>query len=76
MLHLISASKVPHTEEGARRHRMPLAASELEEASIPRKRSEKGKGGGKRRVLEGLALDEKGRAYELARDVVERPQQT
>lgn len=49
---------------------MPPATTELEVMPILRKESEEGKGGGKRKVVDGLALDEEVKAYLLARDVV------
>lgn len=54
---------------------MRPTASKLEVVKIPRKRIEEEMGGAKRRILTGLASDEEGKAYSLARDVVRKPRQ-
>lgn len=62
--------KVPYTERGARKCEVPQTALEHEKLQIPRKECEEGKGGGKRRSVNGPALDNEGKACPLARDVV------
>lgn len=50
---------------------MPPTASELEAVLIPRKDSGDGNGGGKKRVVDGPAMNEERKTYPLGRDVVE-----
>lgn len=60
------ALKVPRTEKGGRKGMVPPTAFELEGVPIRRKESDEGK----RRVADGLAMDEERGAYPLTRDVV------
>lgn len=66
------AAKIPCTEKCGMECQLPPTAPELGAVPIPRKESGDGKGGWKGTISDGSALDEKGKACPLTRDVVKR----
>lgn len=64
------ASRGSHTEKGSRECGVPPTMSYLKAVSMPRKGSTNGNGGTKRSIVDGPALDDEGKKYPLAWDVV------
>lgn len=62
----------PHTEKGDKELGVPPTTSEMDAVVPPRKRSGEGKGGMKKRVVDGSALDGDEQAHPPAWDNVEK----